>query len=210
LAIFVLLIMTKLRQNGKHMSVVPSPKLIVCDVDDSTLSDASAQNSLLETWVGWPNGDRPLILYHSTMDVGDLDRRLLATTLPPADFLLGGGASMLVRLERWRGAELEAEPKDESSSRRGPGQLIEEIMVQARQEIGRSAAPATEFPRVQSVVLTAAGLLVVFAAGEKVRRRNPNAVISWIVQQLQFEPGDVRSFAATIPARTSTARAKAR
>lgn len=193
------------------MSVKAPPKLIVCDVDDGTLSDAAAQSSLLETWMEWPNGHRPLMLYYSTMNVGDLDRRLLATTLPPADFLLGSGASMLVRLERWRGAEFEMEPKDESRSRRGPGQLIEEIMVQARQEIGRSAAvPATEFPRVQSVVLTAAGLLVDFAADEKVRRRNPNAVISWIVKQLQFDPGDVRSFAASIPAKASMARAKAR
>ena len=177
-----------------------SPKLVVCDVDEGLLSDVMVQNDLLEEWTAWNDANRPLVLFHSRMPVGELERGLLSTTLPPADFLVGAGVSLLVRLGRWHDTGAGEHAQDGHWARRDPQQLIEDIMTQARFEMSVAASSQSHFPRVQSAALTASGLLVTFALGQKARRNNSSPVISWILKQLQFAPGEVRNFATAVRA----------
>jgi hypothetical protein len=86
------------------IDVTAPPKLMVCDLDDGILADLDLQANLLETWLTWTDANRPLLLFHSRMSIDELERDLPATTLPPADFLVGAGVSMLARLTRWHDA----------------------------------------------------------------------------------------------------------
>lgn len=174
-----------------------SPKLVVSDVDQGLLRDVAAQNDFLNDWMAWNDANRPLVLFHSRLPLAELERALLSTTLPPADFLVGAGVFMLVRLGRWHDAEVGERSQGGPWARRQPQQLIEDILAQARLEMSAAASSQSHFPRVQSAALTASGLLVTFGLGEKARRNNSSAVISWILKQLQFEPGEVRSFTTT-------------
>jgi hypothetical protein len=191
------------------IDVTVPPKLIVCDLDQGVLADVEAQSNLLESWMVWADGSRPLLLFHSRMSIDELDRDLPTTTLPPADFLVGAGVSMLARLSRWQNSGVDERPPSGPWARRAPDQLIEDILSQARLEMSIAEPSAGEFPRVQSAALTASGLLVSFGISGK-RRQNPNAVISWILKQLQFDPSEVRRFTSPIRTMRRQARLTAR
>jgi hypothetical protein len=191
------------------IDITAPPKLMVCDLDDGILADLEVQANLLETWLTWSDASRPLLLFHSRMSIDELDRDLPATTLPPADFLVGAGGSMLARLSRWQNSGADERPPSGPWARRAPEQLIEDILARARLEMRVAEPPAREFPRVQSAALTASGLRVSFGIDGK-RRQNPNAVISWILKQLQFDPSEVRRFTSPIRIMPRQARMTAR
>jgi hypothetical protein len=172
------------------------PKLIVCDIDQGVLGNSSAESDLLENWMGWNDIDRPLLLLHSKMLLEELQRRLLATTLPPADFLIGAGTSLLVRFTQWQMPDPGHAARPGPWTDLDPHQLIEAILSQARLEMKNAEATSSDvFPNVQNASLTTSGLLVTFGAPAKAaRRRNASVALNWILGQLKFAPWEVSVF----------------
>jgi hypothetical protein len=198
--------MMAMRAPGTMLGISPPPKLIVCDLDQDVLGKRDTESDVLENWMAWNDANRPLLLLHSKMPLDELQRRLLTTTLPPADFLIGAGTSLLVRFTQWQAPAAGQAPEPGPWADLDPHQLIEAILSQARLEMKNAEAASSDaFPTVQSAALTTSGLLVTFGApARRARRRDAGIALGWILNQLKFDPGDVCIFAR--PGRTAAHR----
>jgi len=171
------------------------PKLMVCDLED-LLHDRDAESDLLETWMAWDHEHRPLLLFHSRLSLEELQRSLPASVLPPADFLVGGGTSMLVRFSFWNqgpDGEIECSRSSVVSDAR---QLLASMATQALSNVTAHGAPVTpEFPQVETAILTTSGLSVTFgSAGSSKRPQSCSAILSWIVCQLNLEASEICTY----------------
>lgn len=178
------------------MRIATAPKLVVCDLDQNLLHDRDAESALLDTWMMWERGHRPLLLFHSARTVEELQHLLPSSVLPPADFLIGGGSGMLVRHSFWN--------HDHTADNAGefagfaPEHLLASMASKALAQLNTPFdAAASKFPKVESAVLTMAGLSVTFASnGRRARRSAPHAPLAWLLAQLQFDASEIRTYTA--------------
>lgn len=176
------------------MSATVTPKLVVCDLDRELLHNRPAEAALLDTWMAWGRGHRPMLLFHSARSIEELQHLLPSSVLPPADFLIGGGRAMLVRHSFWN--------NDDRDEERGafagfaPEHLLASMASGALAQLSIPADPTVkEFPKVESAVLTMAGLSITFAANEKSGRSNgPSVALAWLLAQLQLETTELRTY----------------
>lgn len=178
------------------MRTATTPKLVVCDLDQNLLHNRKAETALLDTWMMWERGHRPLLLFHSARTLDELQRLLPSSVLPPPDFLIGGGTGMLVRHSFWnhdhsddRGAEFAGF---------APEHLLASMASRALAQLSSPSEGATaHFPQVENAVLTMAGLSVTFASnGKRSRRSAPHAPLAWLLAQLKFDTSEIRTYSA--------------
>lgn len=187
------------------------PKLIVCDLDQGLLGNQDAQGELLDTWMGWEDVSRPLLLYHSDLPLEELQRSLPTTILPPVNFLIGAGISMLVRFTFWQ--QIHPVESQQSCQWAGlnPEQLLGVVAARALSELKSTQPDGTlAFPRVQNAVLTASGLCVTFHAAGKSRRPNASVALSWLLNQLNFDAREVRTYVPSDRVPFATRRSQVR
>lgn len=185
--------MTTTANNGDNA------KLIVCDLDQGLLSDFDAETELLEYWMAWEDASRPLLLFHSRLSLDELQRMLPATNLPPPNFLIGAGTSMLVRFTSWQQIHSDQSEQPGRWAGLNPEQMLAVVTSRALLELGSSDAnKATGFPQLTHAALTTSGLSVVFgSSGMQDRRQSSNAALSWIVNHLKFDVGEIRTYVST-------------
>lgn len=178
------------------MTSTITPKLVVCDLDKDLLNNREAETELLDTWMTWERGHRPLLLFHSTRDIDELQHLLPSSVLPPPDFLIGGNSGMLVRHSFWNHEN--AENSSGPIAGFAPEHLLASMASRALTQLNASETlDAPGFPKVESAVLTMAGLSVTFASERKNRRPvGPNAPLAWLLAQLQFDTTEVRAYAS--------------
>lgn len=173
-----------------------TPKLVVCDLDQNLLHNREAESALLDVWMTWERGHRPLLLFHSARTVDELQSLLPSSVLPPPDFLIGGGAGMLVRHSFWnhdRSGEHGAE-----FAGFAPEHLLASMASKALAQLNSPKENiASRFPKVENAVLTMAGLFVTFAStGKRARRSAPHAPLAWLLAQLKVDPSEIRTYTA--------------
>ena len=181
-------------------------KLIVCDLDQGLLSDFDAETELLEYWMAWEDASRPLLLFHSRLSLDELQRMLPATNLPPPNFLIGGGTSMLVRFTSWQQIHAEHGQQPGRWAGLNPEQMLAVVTSRALLELGSSDAGKTSgFPQLTHAALTTSGLSVSFGSSGMDRRHSSNAALSWILNHLKFDIGEIRTYASSLnlPSRVS-------
>jgi hypothetical protein len=173
-----------------------TPKLVVCDLDQNLLHNRGAESALLDTWMTWERGHRPLLLFHSARTVDELQSLLPSSVLPPPDFLIGGGTGMLVRHSFWN---------HDHSGDHGvefAGFAPEHLLASmASKTLAQLNSPeenvASQFPKVENAVLTMAGLSVTFAStGKRARRSAPHAPLAWLLAQLKLDASEIRTYSA--------------
>jgi hypothetical protein len=174
------------------------PELVVCDLDQGLLGNEAAEAELLETWMSWEDGSRPLLLFHSQLSLEKLQNALPSTSLPPVNFLVGAGTSMLVRFALWQHIYSDESRQSGKSAGLDPGQLLTVAISRALYESKFSkAAEKQEFPHVENAILTTSGLSVTFASPGRNKRANVSMALSWILKQLKFDANEVRTYASS-------------
>lgn len=170
-----------------------TPKLVVCDLDQNLLHNREAESALLDIWMKWERGHRPLLLFHSARTVDELQSLLPSSVLPPPDFLIGGGTGMLVRHSFWNhdSGELGAE-----FAGFAPEHLLASMASKALAQLNAPEENvASQFPKVENAVLTMAGLSVTFAStGKRARRSAPHAPLAWLLAQLKVDASEIRTY----------------
>ena len=176
-----------------------NPKLIVCDLDQGLLDDFDAETELLEYWMAWEDLSRPLLLFHSRLSLDELQRLLPTTNLPPPNFLIGAGTSMLVRFTSWQQVHTDENRQPGRWAGLNPEQMLAVVTSRALLELGSSDADKVpRFPQLTHAALTTSGLSVAFApSGIRDRRNNSNAALSWILNHLKFDLGEIRTYACS-------------
>lgn len=176
------------------MGNATAPKLVVCDLDQNLLHNRNAESALLDTWMMWERGHRPMLLFHSARTIDELQHLLPSSVLPPPDFLIGGGTGMLVRHSFWNHDHVE----DRGGEFAGfaPEHLLASMASKALAQLNSPEdAVASQFPKVENAVLTMAGLCVTFAStGKRARRSSPHAPLAWLLAQLKFDTNEVRTY----------------
>lgn len=171
------------------------PKLMVCDLDHGLLGNQDAETELFETWMAWDEESRPLLLFHSQMSLPRLQDALPATSLPPANFLLGAGTSMLVRFTFWQQIHSGAPGQPDLWSGLDAEQLLTVVATRALSELGHSKSDTTVgVARIENAVLTPSGLSVIFASSGRAKQDNASVALSWILKQLTFDAREVRAY----------------
>lgn len=186
-----------------------TPKLVVCDLDRNLLHNREAESALLDTWMMWERGHRPLLLFHSATKVDELQSLLPSSVLPPPDFLIGGGNGMLVRHSFWN-----HDPEEHAAEFAGfaPEHLLASMASKALAQLSSpDEEDGSQFPKVENAVLTMAGLSVTFAStGRRARRSAPNAPLAWLLAQLKLDASEIRSYASMEQFQTRRLNAAAR
>jgi hypothetical protein len=171
------------------------PKLVVCDLDQNLLHNREAESALLDTWMTWERGHRPLLLFHSARPVDQLQSLLPSSVLPPPDFLIGGGTGMLVRHSFWNHG---AEEHGAQFAGFAPEHLLASTASKALAQLNSPEEDVTSpFPKVENAVLTMAGLSVTFVStGKRARRSAPHAPLAWLLAQLKLDASEIRTYSA--------------
>lgn len=172
-----------------------TPKLVVCDLDQDLLHNRAAESALLDTWMKWERGHRPLLLFHSARTVDELQSLLPSSVLPPPDFLIGGGTGMLVRHSFWNHGSEEYGARFAGFA---PENLLAAMSSKALAQLNSLEEDvASQFPKVENAVLTMAGLSVTFAStGKRARRSAPHAPLAWLLAQLKVDSSEIRTYSA--------------
>jgi hypothetical protein len=171
------------------------PKLMVCDLDQRLLGHPDAEAELFETWMAWEDESRPLLLFHSQMPLVRLQDVLPATNLPPANFLIGAGTSMLVRFTFWQQIHSDELRQSDRWSGLDAEQLLTVVATRALSELERARDDkAGGFPKIENAVLTTSGLSVMFASSGRARRDNASVALSWLLKQLKFDAREMRTY----------------
>lgn len=173
-----------------------TPKLVVCDLDQNLLHNREAESVLLDTWMMWERGHRPLLLFHSSRTVDELQRLLPSSVLPPPDFLIGGGTGMLVRHSFWNHDH--SEDRGDELAGFAPEHLLASMASKAIVQVNSPLKDvASPFPKVEAAALTMAGLSITFASnGKRTRRSAPHAPLAWLLAQLKFDTSEIRTYSA--------------
>jgi len=170
-----------------------TPKLVVCDLDQNLLHSREAESALLDTWMTWERGHRPLLLFHSGRTVDELQALLPSSVLPPPDFLIGGGTGMLVRHSFWNHGSEEHGAQFAGFT---PEHLLASMATKALAQLtSPEEEGVSQFPKVENAVLTMAGLSVTFAStGKRARRSTPHAPLAWLLAQLKLDASEIRTY----------------
>jgi len=169
-----------------------TPKLVVCDLDQNLLHNRKAETALLDTWMRWERGHRPLLVFHSARAVDELQRLLPSSVLPPPDFLIGGGTGMLVRHSFWNHSDNYGPEFAGFAPEHLLASMASRALAQLSSPMGEAAA---QFPEVENAVLTMAGLSITFASnGKRARRSAPYAPLAWLLAQLRFDTSEIRTY----------------
>ncbi|CAN7715882.1 HAD-IIB family hydrolase [Rhizobium sp. LjRoot98] len=72
-------------------------RLFAADLDGTLVGDREAEACFFEAWTSIEETRRPLLVYNSGRLLDDIRRLLPATNLPPAEVLIGGVGTMLLR-----------------------------------------------------------------------------------------------------------------
>lgn len=177
------------------MRTATTPKLVVCDLDQNLLHNPEAESALLDTWMKWERGHRPLLLFHSARTVDELQSLLPSSVLPPPDFLIGGGTGLLVRHSFWNH---DSEEYGARFAGFAPEHLLASMASKALAQLNSLEGDvASQFPKVENAVLIMAGLSVTFVStGKRTRRSAPHAPLAWLLAQLKVDASEIRTYCA--------------
>ncbi|UVC08248.1 hypothetical protein IHQ71_24350 [Rhizobium sp. TH2] len=144
------------RHKEDAMRNATTPKLVVCDLDQNLLHNREAESVLLDTWMMWERGHRPLLLFHSARTTDELQRLLPSSVLPPPDFLIGGGTGLLVRHSFWN--HKHSEECGGEFAGFAPERLLASMASKALAQLNSPLEDvASPFPKVETAALTLAG-----------------------------------------------------
>lgn len=102
-------------------------RLFSADLDGTLVGSREAEAHFFEAWMSIDEGARPLLVYNSGRLLDDIRQLLPQTNLPPADVLIGGVGTMLLRFQCLGEGDLYAQSFDKGFDRN----LIEELLGSA-------------------------------------------------------------------------------